>query len=72
MDIVLIVIYDDDLIIIRDNDADICDVKLLLKQKFEMDFGGLQYFLGIEVIRYQVAYGYCKDNIDWMCYLSMG
>ena len=49
--IVLIVIYIDDLIIIGDSDANVCDVKLLLKQKLEMkDLGELQYFLGIEVI----------------------
>ena len=36
MGIVLIVIYVDDLIIIGDSDAYVCDVKLLLKWKFEM------------------------------------
>ena len=46
------VIYVDDLIIIGDSDANVSDVKLLLKQKFEMkDLGELGYFLGIEVIR---------------------
>ena len=50
--IVLIVIYIDDLIIIGDSDADVCDVNLLLKQKFEMkNLGELSYFFGIEVIR---------------------
>jgi hypothetical protein len=48
---VVIVIYVDDLIITRDNDANIFDLKKLLKQKFEMkDLGELCYFLGIEVI----------------------
>jgi len=49
--IVVIVIYVDDLIITGDSDADIFDLKKLLKQKFEMkDLGELRYFLGIEVI----------------------
>jgi hypothetical protein len=51
--IVVIVIYVDDLIITRDSDADIFDLKKLLKQKFEMnDLGKLRYFLGIEVIKF--------------------
>ncbi len=50
--IVVIVIYVDDLIIIGDSDADIFDLKKLLKQKFKMkDLGELRYFLGIEVIQ---------------------
>jgi hypothetical protein len=50
--IVVIVIYVDDLIITGDRDAEICDLKKLLKQKFEMnDLGELRYFLGIEVIK---------------------
>ncbi len=49
--IVVVVIYVDDLIIIGDSDADISDLKKLLKRKFEMkDLGELRYFLGIEVI----------------------
>jgi hypothetical protein len=49
--IVVTVIYVDDLIIIGDSDADIFDLKKILKQKFEMkDFGELRYFLGIKVI----------------------
>jgi histone deacetylase 1/2 len=49
--IVVIVIYVNDLIITRDSDVDIFDLKKLLKQKFEMkDLGELHYFLGIEVI----------------------
>jgi hypothetical protein len=41
-----------DFIITRDNDADIFDLKKLLKQKFKMkDLGELCYFLGIEVIQ---------------------
>ncbi len=49
--IIVIVIYVDDLIITRDSDADISDLKKLLKQKFKMkDLGELRYFLGIEVI----------------------
>jgi len=47
----IVVIYVDDLIITRDNDVDIFDLKKLLKQKFEMkDLGKLCYFFGIEVI----------------------
>jgi len=50
--IVVIVIYVDDSIIKRDSDADIFDLKKLLKQKFEMkDLGELHYFIGIEVIQ---------------------
>jgi len=50
--IVVIVIYVDDLIITRDSDVDIFDLKKLLKQKFEMkDLGELHYFLNIEVIQ---------------------
>ncbi len=50
--IVVIVIYVDDLIITRDSDADIFDLKKLLKQKFGMkDLGELRYFVGIEVIQ---------------------
>ncbi len=50
--IVVIIIYVDDLIITGDNDADIFDLKKLLKQNFEMkDLGELRYFLGIEVIQ---------------------
>jgi hypothetical protein len=50
--IVVIVIYVDDLIITGDNDADIFDLKKLLKQKFEMkDLGELRYFLCIKVIK---------------------
>ena len=50
--IVLVVIYVDDLIITSNSDVDIDELKLLLKQKFEIkDLGELCYFLGIEVIR---------------------
>ncbi len=50
--IVVIVIYVDDLIVIRDSDVDIFDQKKLLKQNFEMkDLGKLCYFLGIKVIQ---------------------
>jgi len=49
--IVVIVIYVDDLIITRDSDVNISDLKKLLKQKFEMkDLGELRYFVSIEVI----------------------
>ncbi len=50
--IVVIIIYVDDLIITKDSDADIFDLKKPLKQKFEMkDLGKLHYFFGIEVIQ---------------------
>jgi len=50
--IIIIVIYVNDLIITRDNDVDISDLKKVLKQKFKMkDLGQLHYFLGIEVIQ---------------------
>ncbi len=50
--IVVIIIYVHDLIITRDNNANISYLKKLLKQKFEMkDLGELCYFLGIEVIQ---------------------
>ncbi len=48
--IVIIVIYVDELIITRDSDADISDLKKFLKQNFEMkDLGELRYFL-VEII----------------------
>jgi hypothetical protein len=41
--ILVIVIYVDDLIVTRDSDADIFDLKKLLKQKFKMkDLGELR------------------------------
>jgi hypothetical protein len=50
--IVIIIIYVNDLIITRDSDVDIFDLKKLLKQNFEMkDLGESRYFLGIEVIQ---------------------
>ncbi len=50
--IIIIVIYVDDLIITRDSDVNIFDLKKLLKQKFEIkDLGKLRYFLSIEVIQ---------------------
>jgi hypothetical protein len=50
--IIFIVIYVDDLIITRDSNEDISDLKKLLKQEFEIkDLGELRYFLGIEVIQ---------------------
>ena len=45
-EIVLILIYVDDLIITRDSDADICDVKLLFKKKFEIKDSRAMIFLG--------------------------
>jgi hypothetical protein len=51
--IVVIVIYVDDLIITRDSDENIFDLKKFLKQKFEMkDLKELRYFFGIEVIQF--------------------
>ncbi len=51
-EIVVIVIYVDDLIIRGDSDVDISDLKKLLKQKLEMnDLGELHYFVSIEVIQ---------------------
>jgi len=51
-EIILLVIYVDDLIITGDSDAKIQDVRLLLRQKFEINnLGELRYFLGIEVVR---------------------
>ena len=48
----LVVIYVDDLIGIGDSDTNIDEMKLPLKQNFEMkDLGELCYFLVIEVIR---------------------
>jgi hypothetical protein len=50
--IIVIIIYVDDLIITRDNDANIFNLKKLLKQKFERkDLGELRYFVSIEVIQ---------------------
>jgi len=49
--IIVIVIYVDDLIITRDSDANISNLKKFLKQKFEMkDLGELYYFFNIKVI----------------------
>jgi hypothetical protein len=50
--IIIIVIYIDDLIVTRNSDANISELKKLLKQNFEMkDLGKLRYFLDIKVIR---------------------
>jgi hypothetical protein len=50
--IVVIIIYVDGLIITRNSDANIFDLKKLLKQKFGIkDLGKLRYFFGIEVIQ---------------------
>jgi hypothetical protein len=50
--IIVIVIYVDDLIITRDSNEDISNLKKLLKQEFEMkDLGELCYFLDIEIIQ---------------------
>lgn len=71
--IVLIVIYVDELIDIAANDANIDEVKLLLKHKFEIkDLGELCYFMGIEVIRFQVGYSYCKVSMGWIYCPNMG
>jgi hypothetical protein len=51
--IVVIVIHVDDLIITGDSDANISDLKKLLKQKFEFEMKNLRkfcYFFDIEVI----------------------
>jgi hypothetical protein len=49
--IIVIVIYVDDLIITRDNDVNISDLKKFLNKKFEMkDLGKFCYFFSIEVI----------------------
>ncbi len=50
--IIIIVIYVDDLIITKDGDVNISNLKKLLKQKFEMkDLEKLHYFLSIEVFQ---------------------
>jgi len=50
--IIIIVIYVDGLIIKRNSDVDIFDLKKFLKQKFEMkDLGELHYFFDINVIQ---------------------
>ena len=49
--LVIIVIYVDDLILTGDSDSGIVEVKGLLEKKFDMkDLGELRYFLGLEVI----------------------
>jgi hypothetical protein len=46
--IVVVIIYVDDLIVRRDSDANIFNLKKVLKQKFEMkDLGKLCYFFSI-------------------------
>ncbi len=51
-EIVIIVIYVDDLITTRNRNIDISNFKKLLKQEFEIkDLGRLCYFLNIEVIQ---------------------
>jgi hypothetical protein len=50
--IVVIIIYVDDLIVTKDSDANIFDLKKFLKQKCEMkDLGELCYSFDIEVIQ---------------------
>ena len=51
-EIVLLVIYINDLIVTGDNDANINEMKVLLKKKFKRkDLGELYYFLDIEISR---------------------
>lgn len=51
-DILLICLYVDDMIFIKNNYFMIKDFKLAMKLEFEMtDFGLMSYFLGIEVIQ---------------------
>jgi len=50
--IIVIVIYVDDLIITRDNDVDISDLKKFLNKKFEMkDLGKFYYFFSAEIMK---------------------
>jgi hypothetical protein len=59
--VVVIVIYVDDMIITRDNDVDIFNLKKLLKQKLEMkDLGELRYFFDVQVSNPLEGYGYYK------------
>ena len=51
-DIVIIMLYLDDLIMTSNNDDLICEIKNKLSTNFEMkDFGELKYFLSIEVVK---------------------
>ena len=51
-DIIIIVLYVDDLIITSSNDGLIYETKMKLSAQFEMkDLGELKYFLGIEVVK---------------------
>ena len=51
-DIVIIVLYVDDLIMTSNNDDSICEIKKKLSPQFEMkDLGELKYFLCIEVVK---------------------
>lgn len=47
-----LIIYVDDIIITGDDREEICKIQEQLGTEFEMkNFGGLKYFLGIEIVR---------------------
>lgn len=49
--IAIIIVYVDDIILTRDHEEEIRNLKLLLAKKFEVkDFNNLKYFLGMEVV----------------------
>ena len=71
-EIVLVVIYVDDLIVTGDSDADIDDVKLLLKQKFEMKNLRELRYLALKLLGSLEGYGCCRGSMVWICCLGMG
>ncbi|MCO5590394.1 hypothetical protein L7F22_044364 [Adiantum nelumboides] len=65
--IVIFTVYVDDLSIGGDALEDVEHVKALLRKQFDMNFGELQYFLGIEGIM-KAVYGFL--GIETICYES--
>jgi Reverse transcriptase (RNA-dependent DNA polymerase) len=65
--ITIILVYVDDLIIIKNNEQGINQIKQQLRNNFNIkDLGYLKYFFGIEIAFSKKVYLFLKQNIFWI------
>ncbi|XP_075098991.1 uncharacterized protein LOC142175883 [Nicotiana tabacum] len=65
-DIVIILVYVDDLLITGNNQQLLCDIKADLKKRFKMkDLGELKFFLGIEFARFSASTCTVLRTLTW-------